>query len=143
MSVEMPRAVICLHGGNRYAIPLSAVRRVTEMSFVSRVPRAPPPLLGVMNQSGRVTCLVDLGPLVGLKARPARPEGKVVMLQRPKGEVGLYVSEVAGIADLPAEARDLPERQGAAHAQVDTLEGPVKLIDPEQLQRAIDNLVEA
>jgi purine-binding chemotaxis protein CheW len=140
---EMPRAVICLHGGNRYAIPLTAVRRVTEMSFVSRVPRAPPALLGVMNQQGRVACLVDLGPLVGLKARPARPEGKVVMLQRQKGEVGLYVSEVAGIEDLPAEASDLPEPAGAARSQVNSAEGPVKLIDPEYLQRAIDNLVEA
>jgi len=44
------RAVICLHGGNRYALPLSAVRRVTEMGFLSRVPRAPPALLGVMSQ---------------------------------------------------------------------------------------------
>lgn len=140
---DMHRAVICLHGGNRYAIPLSAVRRVTEMGFVSRVPRAPPALLGVMSQQGRVACLVDLGPLVGLKARPARPEGKVVMLQRPRGDVGIYVSEVAGIQDLPAEARELPEGAGAAHAQVDSPEGPVKLIDPEQLQRAIDNLVEA
>jgi chemotaxis signal transduction protein len=139
----MPRAVICLHGGNRYALPLAAVRRVTEMGFVARVPRAPPALLGVMNQQGRVACLVDLGALVGLKARPARPEGKVVMLQRARGDVGLYVSEVAGIADLPAEAHDLQERQGAVHAQVDSLEGPVKLIDPEQLQKAIDNLVEA
>ena len=139
----MHRAVICLHGGNRYAIPLSAVRSVTEMSTLSRVPRAPPALLGVMNQQGRVACLVDLGPLVGLKARPARPEGKVIMLQRAKGDVRLYVSEVTGIQDLPSEARELPERQGAAHAQVDSPEGPVKLIDPEQLQRAIDNLVEA
>src|SRR5437016_13659116 len=92
----MPRAVICLHGGNRYALPLSAVRRVTEVSFISRVPRAPPALLGIMSQQGRVACLIDLGPLVGLKARPARPEGKVIMLQRLRGEVGLYVSEVAG-----------------------------------------------
>jgi chemotaxis signal transduction protein len=141
--MPMPRAVICLHGGNRYALPLSAVRRVTEMSFVARVPRAPPALLGVMNQQGRVACLVDLGPLVGLKARPARPEGKVVMLQRQRGEVGIYVSEVAGIADLPGEVRDLHEPAGAASAQVDSEEGPVKLIDPERLQRAIDNLVEA
>ena len=139
----MSRAVIFLHGGNRYALPLSAVRRVTEVSAMSRVPRAPPALLGVMNQQGRVACVVDLGPLVGLKARPARPEGRVVMLQRQKGDLGIYVSEVAGIAELPAEMQLLPERQGAAHAQVEMPEGPVKLIDPELLQRAIDNLVEA
>src|SRR5437773_10960376 len=105
----MPRAVICLHGGNRYALPLSAVLRVTEMSFLSRVPRAPPALLGVMSQQGRVAALIDLGPLVGLKARPARTEGRVVMLQLVKGDVGLYVSEVAGIEEVPAEARELSE----------------------------------
>src|SRR5216684_1088033 len=105
----MQRAVICLHGGNRYAIPLSAVRRVTEMGLVARVPRAPPALLGVMSQQGRVACLVDLVPLVGLKARPARPEGKVVMLQRPRGDVGIYVSEVAGIQSLPSDGEPLPQ----------------------------------
>jgi chemotaxis signal transduction protein len=139
----MSRAVICLHGGNRYALPLSAVRRVTEVSAIARVPRAPPALLGVMNQQGRVACVVDLGPLVGLKARPARPEGKVVMLQRLRGDLGLYVSEVAGIAELPAEMQLLPEAQGAANAQCELPDGPVSLIDLELLSRAIDNLVEA
>jgi chemotaxis signal transduction protein len=143
MNADMSRAVIFLHGGNRYALPLFAVRRVTEMGPIARVPRASPALLGVMNQQGRVACLVDLGPLVGLKARPARPEGKVVMLQRQRGEVGLYVSEVAGIEDLTGEAEELPEPLGAAHSQVQAADGPVKLIDPEHLQRAIDNLGEA
>jgi chemotaxis signal transduction protein len=139
----MSRAVICLHGGNRYALPLSAVRRVSEMAGIARVPKAPPALLGVINHQGRVACLVDLGAMVGMRPRPARPEGRVVMLQRARGEVGLYVSEVAGIQDLPAEATALPEPQGAARAQVATAEGPVHLIDPDLLQRAIDNLVEA
>ena len=136
------RHVICLHGGNRYALPLGMVRRVAEMSLLSRVPRAPPALLGVMNQQGRVACLVDLGPLVGLKARPARPEGKVVMLQRPKGDLGLYVSEVAGIETLPDEVEPLRDARGAARAQVLSSRGPVKLIDAELLSRAIDTLVE-
>ncbi|GAC1345452.1 MAG: hypothetical protein NVSMB23_21610 [Myxococcales bacterium] len=125
----MSRHVICLHGGQRYALPLSAVRRVTEVSPLSRVPRAPPALLGVMNHAGRVACVVDLGPLVGLKARPARPEGRVVLLQRPRGDLGLYVSEVHGIEQLPDDAQPLPERQGAALSQLDLPEGPVKLID--------------
>src|SRR5947209_20396553 len=112
----MPRAVICLHGGNRYALPLSAVRQVTEMSPVSRVPRGPPALLGLISRQGRVAALIDLGPLVGLRARPSRPEGKVVMLQRARGDVGLYVSEVAGIDEIPAEAREQKEPAGAAIA---------------------------
>ena len=139
----MPRAVICSHGGQRYALPLSAVRQVTEVSVLARVPRAPPALLGVMNHAGRVACVVDLGPLVGLRARPARPEGKVVLLQRARGDLGLYVSDVHGIESLPDDAAPLAQAEGAAVWQVDLPEGPVKLIDPERLSRAIDNLVEA
>ena len=139
----MARHVICLHGGQRFAIPLSAVRRVTEVSPLSRVPRAPPGLLGVMNHAGRVACVIDLGPLVGQRARPARPEGRIVLLQWPQGDLGLYVTDVHGIEQLAEDAVPLPERQGAAVAQLDRPEGPVKLIDPELLSRAIDNLVEA
>src|SRR3989442_13968878 len=113
----MPRAVICLHGGNRYALPLSAVRRVTEMTFVSRVPRAPPALLGVMSQQGRGAALIDLGPLGGPKARPARPEGKGVKLQAPRGDAGVYVSGVTGIEEIPTEAGELKGPAGAALAQ--------------------------
>jgi purine-binding chemotaxis protein CheW len=137
------RAVICIHSGERYALPLSAVRRVTEVSPIARVPRSPPALLGVMNQQGRVACVLDLGPLVGLKSRPPRPEGRVVMLQRNRGDVGLYVSEVAGIETLPGDAQPLPAPKGAAYATVELAEGPVKLVDAELLQQAIDNLMEA
>jgi len=137
------RHVICVHGGQRFAIPLAAVRRVTEVSPLSRVPRAPPGLLGVMNHAGRVACVIDLGPLVGQRARPARPEGRIVLLQWPQGDLGLYVTDVQGIEQLADDAVPLPERQGAAVAQLDRPEGPVKLIDPELLSRAIDHLVEA
>jgi chemotaxis signal transduction protein len=139
----LSRHVICLHGGNRYALPLTAVRRVAEISPLARVPRAPPALLGVMNHGGRVACVVDLGPLVGLRPRPARPDGRVVLLQRPRGDVGLFVSEVAGIEMLAEEtAERLPEKQGAAVAELARAEGPLKLIDPEMLQRALDTLVD-
>src|SRR5207249_9560904 len=132
----MPRAVICLHGGNRYALALAAVRRVTEMTFVARVPRAPPALLGVMSQQGRVAALIDLRPLAGLRARPPRPEGKVVMLQRARGDVGLYVPEVAGIDEIPAEARELKGAAGAGLAQVDSADGAVQLAAAARLHPA-------
>lgn len=120
------------------------VRRVSEIAPLARVPRAPPGLLGVMNHAGRVACVIDLGPLVGLRARPARPEGKVVMLQRQNGDLGLYVSEVAGIEALAEEtATPMPERQGAAVAEIAAAEGPLRLIDSDLLARAIDGLVDA
>jgi len=67
----------------------------------------------------------------------------IVMLQRAQGDLGLYVTDVHGIELLADDANPLPERQGAAVAMLDLPEGPVKLVDPELLARAIDNLVEA
>jgi len=139
----MARHVICVHGGQRFALPLSAVRQVTEVSPFSRVPRAPPGMLGVMNHAGRVACIVDLGPLVGQRARPARSSGRIVMLQRAAGDLGLYVTDVQGIEQLPDDMPMLAVREGAVVSQLDLPEGPVKLIDPELLSRAIDHLVEA
>jgi purine-binding chemotaxis protein CheW len=138
----MARHVICQHGGNRYALPLTAVRRVTEVSPLSRVPRAPPGLLGVMNHAGRVACVIDLGPLVGLRTRPARPDGRVVLLERERGELGVYVSEVAGIEMLAEEKAEIMKKpEGAAVAELASAEGPLKLVDPELLASSIDNLV--
>ncbi len=138
----MARHVICQHGGNRYALPLTAVRRVTEVSPLARVPRSPPGLLGVMNHAGRVACVIDLGPLVGLRARPARPDGRVVMLERERGELGVYVSEVAGIEMLAEEKAEIMKKpEGAAVAELASAEGPLKLVDPELLASSIDNLV--
>jgi len=134
------RAVICLHQGERYALPLPLVRRVTEVSAIARVPRVPPVILGVMNQQGRVACVLDLGPLVGLKARP---EGKVIMLQRAKGDLGLYVSEVFGIETLADETTPLPAPSGAARSTVASPAGPLKVIDADLLSRAIDQILEA
>jgi hypothetical protein len=54
----------------------------------------------------------------------------------------LYVSDVQGIETLD-DGQPLVEREGAAVAQLERPEGPVKLIDPDLLARAIDNLVEA
>jgi purine-binding chemotaxis protein CheW len=139
----MSRHVICVHGGVRFALPLSAVRQVTEVSALARVPRAPPGMLGVMNHAGRVACIVDLGALVGQRARPARPNGRIVMLHRTAGDLGLYVTDVQGIEELSDEVQPLAVPEGAAVAQLDHRDGSVKLVDPGLLSLAIDNLVEA
>jgi chemotaxis signal transduction protein len=136
------RAVVCSHGGLKFALPLLAVRQIAEVRPLARVPGTPPALLGVMNQDGRVACVVDLGPLVGLAARPARPEGKVVLLSRARGDLGLYVSGVLGIETLPAERTPLEPRQGAAVAQFQGAGGPILIVDPAPLSAAIDSLVE-
>ena len=65
------------------------------------------------------------------------------MLQRAKGDLGLYVSEVFGIETLADETSPLSAPSGAARSRVDGPSGPLKVIDAEMLWRAIVQILEA
>jgi chemotaxis signal transduction protein len=132
------RIIVFRVGALVLALPLAAVREVVLPARLSRVPRAPEAVLGIMNLRGRVVAVVDL-----LHALPAEwwaeahgeapPEppgaalegGRILLLDRGRREVGLLVREVVGIA--PA-----PEHPTSDHPP---------LLDPERLAGAIAALV--
>jgi len=59
--------VVFLVDTTRYAIPLAAVREiVVQPDGLVRVPRAPVPVLGVVNLRGRVVTVVDFPLLKGV-----------------------------------------------------------------------------
>jgi purine-binding chemotaxis protein CheW len=111
----------------RFAVPLSQVRTVVLPRPLSRVPRSPPPMMGIMNLRGRVVTVVDLAALLGQER--TGPPGKVLLIDRGRTELGLAVGEVTGI--VPLEARLCPpdgaKRFVTAIAQDDT--GTVTLLD--------------
>lgn len=99
------RHVVFLLGPDRYALPLDAVREVVNApSRFGRVPHAKDALRGVMTLRGRVVPVADLSLLLaeGSPTAPVGPEagGKVVLLELSRRELGLLVTDVAGIEDL-------------------------------------------
>lgn len=109
-----PRAVVFRVGEARLALPLTSVREVVMPRPLSRVPRAPEAVLGIMNLRGRVVAVVDL--VLGLsgeqgrQARGPTPKvpgqaldgGRILLFERGRREIGLLVSEVEGIEALGA-----------------------------------------
>lgn len=116
--------VVFAHDGRRYALPLAAVRLVTELSSWSRVPRAPEAIVGVTNLHGRVALVVDLGPLVGERTCAVKPGMKLVVLSR--GDIGICAGEV---------------ELGAPPSSDAPLNGGATLLDADVLAQAIDRLV--
>lgn len=121
----------------RYALPLSSVREVVvPPASWSRVPRAPPPVKGVMNLRGRVVTVVELARLLGLGEAP-QPGQKVVLLDRGRRDLGLLVTDVEGIESIerlhPAPGQQLPAVKGLAR-----LKGlAVTVMDPDGLDAAV------
>jgi purine-binding chemotaxis protein CheW len=133
---SQPRGIVFKVGTTRLVLPLSALREVViPPSRLSRVPRAPAALLGIMNLRGRVLAVVDLLHALppSLGARPAGTvgapgddlaTGRLLIFERDRREVGLLVASVEGIGPLP-----------------DSTTNDLKLIDARQIGDAIDALL--
>jgi purine-binding chemotaxis protein CheW len=96
------RHVVFRVAGERYALPLAAVREVVvPQPPFARVPRVSEAVRGVMNLRGRVLPVVDLAPLVGLPAQPlAGGQGQVLVLEREKRNLGLLIGQVIGVESI-------------------------------------------
>ncbi len=103
-AAEGERHVLFRVAGERYALPLEAVREVVvPQPPFARVPRASEAVRGVMNLRGRVVAVVDLAPLVGLAPQPLAPAaGHVLVLERDRRALGLLIGAVLGVEPLAA-----------------------------------------
>ncbi|MET0403264.1 MAG: chemotaxis protein CheW [Cystobacter sp.] len=124
----------------RYGLPLIAVKEVVvPPERFTRVPRAPRAVTGVMNLRGRVVTVVELRQLLGLPEGPS-PNGRVLLLERGRRDLGLLVTDVEGIEAVErvsaAPGKTVPAVRGVAR-----LKGlAVTVLDPEGLDSAVVGL---
>ena len=127
------RHVVFRVGGERFALPLEAVREVVvPQPPFARVPRASEAVRGVMNLRGRVVAVVDLAPLVGLAAQPLEPgAGQVLILEHARRALGLLIGAVVGVEPL-APPED-PDGDGLVRGVAASRTGAVTVLGPTPL----------
>ena len=111
--------------GELYALDLPAVREVVSAAPLSRIPRAPPAAVGLMNHGGRVYTIVDLAALE--KGEKGEARSRVVLLDDPSRLIGIAVDHVEGIGPLHVQG-DLA-RFGDRAVAVVRLEDLIRDID--------------
>jgi len=88
--------------GSRYAIAVERVREIVRVASVTRVPRTPDWLVGVVALRGEVVQVVDLRRRLGLpSAAPTRASRIVVIHGDDDGVAGLLVDSVRGVTRVP------------------------------------------
>ncbi len=89
--------------GRSLAVLASACKGVLRESRVTRIPGAPPWVMGVVAFRGEVVCLTDPARFLGLGREPGSSvPGYVLMLAHGDGKVGLWVERVADVVPMPA-----------------------------------------
>ena len=103
--------------GEEYGLPISKVQEIIQRQEITRVPRLPDFVSGVINLRGKVIPVLDLRRRFGLSAEAAKARACIVILQAPGATgwmlTGLLVDEVMEVVEIPAERVEPPPELGA------------------------------
>ncbi len=81
--------------GETYAVQIAHVAEILRPPPITRVPRAPDPVLGVISVRGKLVTVIDLRQRLGLRAAPTDRKTRILLTDVGTGEqVGLLVDEV-------------------------------------------------
>ena len=104
-------------GGEDYGFPAHKVQVIIQWMEVTRVPRMPDFVRGVVNLRGKIVPVIDLHARFGLPPASVTPRTCIVVLQvqRETGLLvaGVVVDEVTDVPEMPAENIQPPPEFGA------------------------------
>jgi purine-binding chemotaxis protein CheW len=127
--------------GRRYACTLGSVREIVPFRGATRLPGAPPAVVGLINLRGRLVTVVDLSVQLGAREAGGRAGGvgSIVMLGAGTRLVGLLVDEVRDVRPVDAEAVEpIPEAadgqvSGTVRALARLDDGVAVVLDPDAI----------
>ena len=104
--------------GEEYGFPILAVQEIIQWTDVTRIPRLPAFIQGVINLRGKVIPVLNLRQRFGLPEQVANPRTCIVVLQVPQEHgrllCGTVVDAVTEVVDIAMENIEKPPVFGAS-----------------------------
>jgi len=98
--------------GQHFGIDIMAVREIRAWSPVTRLPRVPDYVAGVVNLRGAVLPVVDLAARLGWPATEATPRNPIIVIEHADQLRGLIVHDVADIVSIEQGSLQQPDGAG-------------------------------
>jgi purine-binding chemotaxis protein CheW len=118
--------------GQAFALPLSSVLAITELSSVAVVPRAPPILRGLVSVRGEILVGVELAALVGGSRAGIADLRRVLVVFSGALKVAILAERILKVHSL-ARSAFVPNRVSRHAFAVGTHESFLTLLDPAAL----------
>lgn len=87
--------------GEEYGLEILKVHEIIGIMPITRVPRTPQFILGVINLRGKVISIMDLRTRFGLEPIGELVESCIIVVQVRNIQMGLYVDRVSEVLDIP------------------------------------------
>jgi len=101
-----------------YALPIATVREVLELTNITRVPRTPPAMRGVINLRSHAVAVIDLRLKLGLAETAATVNTCIIIAEADLGDgpvvLGALVDAVREVVDIEAQAMGPAPNMGLA-----------------------------
>jgi len=91
--------------GEEYGVEILRVQEIISMMPVTRVPRTPPYIRGVINLRGKVIPIMDLREKFGMPAS-TEPEQVMIVVQVGGVQIGVVADKVSEVASIASEDID-------------------------------------
>lgn len=132
--------VVFTLAGESYGVDIAKVSGIERMQEITRVPRTPPYVEGVINLRGRVIPVIHLRKLFSLDEGEITKETRIVVVDIGGQPIGVQVDEVTQVLTIASETIEPPSAV-IASADADYLLGIAKLKDKMIILLDLDKLL--
>jgi purine-binding chemotaxis protein CheW len=94
--------------GEKYAVDINSVYEIIRMQPVTRIPKAPFFVEGIINLRGKVVPIVDMRKRLGLGDIEQTKESRIMVVDSNGESVGIIVDAVTEVLRIPADAVEPP-----------------------------------
>lgn len=120
-AADLPQWVVFQLAGCECALGIREVREIIRVGGLTRMPKAPKVLEGILNLRGRIVPVLDLRRRFGMPLVDRTDETRIMVVETAEQRVGFLVDKVSEVLRIPPEAVRPPE-------------GPILTIRPEALE---------
>jgi purine-binding chemotaxis protein CheW len=101
---DLVQMVTIVLGDETFGIPALQAKEILKTPSLTRVPRTPPTVLGIFNLRGKITSVVDIRPVLGLKQQELDSRSRIVIIEVGSLSTGVIVEDVKEITQVPSGA---------------------------------------
>lgn len=107
-AVQERQLVVFQLGGETYGVDINWVHEIIRMQAITRLPRTPHFIEGVINLRGRIIPVIDLRKRFGLPLGEETQNSRIMVVELAGVTVGMIVDAVSEVLRLPAESIEPP-----------------------------------
>ena len=93
-------------GTETYGLDISTVHEIIRMQTITKVPKAPFYVEGVINLRGRVIPVIDIGKRFGFEKTENAKNNRIVVINIQDTTLGIIVDAVTEVIRVPEESID-------------------------------------